>query len=149
MTPLETLDTMLGYLDFVAEIEEQERDGEPVLQILTNEPDRLIGNRGERLDDIQYLLNRIVQSKDRAARRVIVDVEHYRAMRDDALIERVRHLSQAVRNSGQSVQTDPLNSYQRRIIHNAFKGDEEIETWSPPDDARLKRITLRKRTKEG
>lgn len=145
MTPRETLDAMLGYLDFVAQIEEQERDGAPVLQVFTNEADRLIGNRGERLDDIQFLLNRILQSKNRDAQRIIVDVEHYRAMRDDALIERVRHLSVAVINSGHSVQTDPLNSYERRVVHNAFKEDPQVETWSPPDDARLKRITLRPR----
>jgi predicted RNA-binding protein Jag len=38
-----------------------------------------------------------------------------------------------------------MNAYERRIVHNAFKDDPEIATWSPPDDARLKRITLRKR----
>ena len=40
---------------------------------------------------------------------------------------------------------EPMNSYQRRIIHNAFKGDPDIETWSPADDARIKRITLRRK----
>ena len=39
-----------------------------------------------------------------------------------------------------------MNAYERRIVHNAFKDDPEVMTWSPPDDARVKRITLRKRT---
>jgi predicted RNA-binding protein Jag len=43
------------------------------------------------------------------------------------------------------MQTAPLNSYDRRIVHNAFKDDPELVTWSPPDEARVKRITIRKR----
>ena len=52
---------------------------------------------------------------------------------------------QTIRSIGRPIQTDPLNSYDRRIVHNAFKDDPEIGTWSPPDDARVKRITLRPR----
>ena len=76
-----------------------------------------------------------------------VDVEHHRAMRDDALVEKVLHLALAVRSTGRPIQTDPLNSYDRRIVHNAFKDDPEITTWSPQDDARVKRITIRQRKK--
>ena len=78
---------------------------------------------------------------------MIVDVEHYRAMRDDTLVEKVRHLAQAVRSTGRPLQTDPLNSYDRRIVHNAFKDDPDICTWSPQDDARVKRITIKSRPK--
>jgi hypothetical protein len=72
-------------------------------------------------------------------------VEAYRSMRDDALVAKVRQLAGAVRASGRPMQTAPLNSYDRRIVHNAFKDDPELTTWSPPDDARVKRITIRKR----
>jgi spoIIIJ-associated protein len=74
-----------------------------------------------------------------------VDIEHFRAMRDDALVATVQQLSKAVRVTGRPIQTDPLNSYDRRIVHNAFKDDPEVMTWSPQDDSRVKRITLRKR----
>lgn len=146
-TPTEVLDTILGYLGFVVEIVEQERDGNPVLQVLTHEPERLIGRRDEVIDDLQYLVNRVLAAQEPPGPRVIVDVEHHRAMRDDALIDKVRHLALAVRSTGRPIQTEPLNSYDRRIVHNAFKDDPEISTWSPPDDARVKRITLRLRTK--
>ncbi|MFV0336639.1 MAG: protein jag [Chthoniobacterales bacterium] len=139
-----TLDTMLGYLGFFVEIEEQERGNNPVLQIRTSEPDRLIGRHGEVMEDLQFLVNRVVQAKDPAVPRVVVDVEHYRMMRDDALIDNVRHLADAVRNTGKSLRTEPLNSYDRRLVHNAFKDDPDIETSSPSDNARLKRITLRR-----
>ena len=80
---------MLGYLGFVFEIEEQERDGHKVLQIFTHEADRLIGRREQTLDDLQFLLNRILQARNPKAARVVVDVDHHRAMRDDALIAKV------------------------------------------------------------
>jgi spoIIIJ-associated protein len=58
----------------------------------------------------------------------------------------VQQLSKAVRATGRPIQTDPLNSYDRRIVHNIFKDDPEVMTWSPQDDSRMKRITLRKRS---
>jgi len=142
--PKEILDTILGYLGFFVEIEEQERDGQKVLQIFSSEPERLIGRREQVMDDLQFLVNRILQTKDKDAPRVVVDVGHHRVMRDDALILKVRQMAESVRISGQSVHTEPLNSYDRRLVHNAFKDDPEITTWSPKDDARLKRISIRK-----
>jgi spoIIIJ-associated protein len=78
---------------------------------------------------------------------VIVDVEHHRDMRDDALLQKIQHLAEAVRNGGRPLQTEPMNSYDRRLVHNAFKDDPELTTWSPPDDARVKRITIKPRKK--
>jgi spoIIIJ-associated protein len=144
-TPVEILDTLLGYLGFVAEVKEELNDGNTTLQIITNETDRLIGRHEEVMDDLQYLVNRMLASQSPPGARVIVDVQHYRSMRDDALVAKVRQLAGAVRASGRPMQTAPLNSYDRRIVHNAFKDDPELTTWSPPDDARVKRITIRKR----
>ena len=144
-TPVEILDTLLGYLGFVAEVTEEQNDGNTTLQILTNETDRLIGRHEEVMDDLQYLVNRILASQNPPGARIIVDVQHYRSMRDDALVAKVIQLASAVRASGRPMQTAPLNSYDRRIVHNAFKDDPELVTWSPPDDARVKRITIRKR----
>ena len=144
-TPVEILDTLLGYLGFVAEVKEEQNDGKTTLQILTNETDRLIGRREEVMDDLQYLVNRILTSQNPPGARIIVDVQHYRSMRDDALVAKVRQLASAVRASGRPMQTVPLNSYDRRIVHNLFKDDPDITTWSPQDEARLKRITIKKR----
>jgi len=143
--PAEILDTILGYLGFVATIELEEHEGTPVLQILTHEPERLVGRREEVMEDLQHLVNRILANQKPPGPRVIVDVQHHRAMRDDALVEKVRQLANVVRATGRPMQTLPLNSYDRRIVHNLFKDDPAVTTWSPPDDARLKRITIRKR----
>ena len=99
------------------------------------------------MEDIQLLLNRMVQAQEKEAPRVVVDVEHWREMKDDSLLQRVRQLADVVRKTGRPFQLEPMNSYQRRIIHNAFKEDADVMTWSPPDDARIKRITLRRRIK--
>lgn len=143
--PAEILDTLLGYLGFVATIELEEHEGTPVLQILTHEPERLVGRREEVMEDLQHLVNRILANQKPPGPRVIVDVQHHRAMRDDALVEKVRQLANVVRATGRPMQTLPLNSYDRRIVHNLFKDDPAVTTWSPPDEARLKRITIRKR----
>jgi spoIIIJ-associated protein len=145
LTPREVLDTILGYLGFVFEIEEQERDGHLVLQIFTHEADRIIGHRDQTLDDLQFLVNRVLQSRDQKAQRVIVDVDHHRTMRDDALVAKMRHLAEAVKSTGRPILTDPLNSYDRYVVHNAFKDDPDFATSSPPDDAKLKRITIKLR----
>ncbi len=146
MTPKELLDTILGYLGFVVEIAEAQHEGGGlVLQIYTEESRRLIGRDGATLEAIQFLLNRLIQAKDKNAEKVIVDCEHYRSMREDRIVQRVRELAERVRITGRSLQLEPMNSYERRIVHNAFKDDPEVATWSPSDSARIKQITLLKR----
>jgi spoIIIJ-associated protein len=146
MSPKELLDTMLGYLGFVVQIEEtQNEGGNLTLQIYTEESRRLIGRDGETLEAIQFLLNRLIQAKDKDAPKVVVDCEHYRSMREDRIVQRVRELAERVRITGRSLQLEPMNSYERRIVHNAFKDDPDVATWSPSDSARIKQITLVKR----
>jgi spoIIIJ-associated protein len=144
-TAREILDTMLGYLGFVCDIKEFDTPNGLVLQIYTPERERLIGRHGETLEDIQFLLNRLVQVRDREAPRVHVDVEHFREMREDGLVQKVRQFGELVRKTGRPCHLDPMNAYDRRIVHNVFKDDPEVMSWSPPDDARIKRITLQKR----
>jgi spoIIIJ-associated protein len=139
------LDTMLGYLGFVCEIDEEDRDGFLLLQVHTPEKERLIGRHGEILEDVQFLLNRIVQAKHPDQPRAQVDIEYYREMREDAIVLRARQIADLVKKTGRPFHLDPMNSYDRRIIHNAFKDDPDIITWSPPDEARMKRITLKKK----
>jgi spoIIIJ-associated protein len=146
--PKETLDSMLGLLGFVCEIKEfPHEDGSLTLQVYTAEKDRLIGRHGETLDDLQMLLNRLLQSKNRDSRKVQVDVEHWREMKDDQLVAKVKQLAELVRKTGRPFQLEPMNAYERRIVHHAFQDDPDIATWSPPDDARIKRITLKKKVK--
>ena len=139
------MDAMLGLLGFVCEIKEFPHEHGLTLMVYTAEKDRLIGRNGVLLEDIQLLLNRVLLAKDKDAPKVQVDIEHWREMRDDALAQRVKQLAEAVRQTGRPYHLEPMNAYERRIVHTAFKDDPEVMTWSPPDDSRIKRITLRRR----
>ncbi len=146
MPPKDILDTMLGFLGFGADIQESyDEAGHLTLQIYMNEPGRLIGPHGETLHNLQTLLNRILNSTDPNAPRVTVDIEHYRTMRQDGLLSRVMARAERVRLTGRPITLEPMNSYDRRIIHNAFKDDPELEASSPPGDRRMKSMTIRRR----
>ena len=125
-TPREVLDTTLGHLGFVVEIEEEERDGHLILQIKTTEPKRLIGRRDETLESLQFLVNRILQTRNHGAHRI-------------------HQLADAVRSNGRPVETEPLNSYDRRLVHNAYREDAELETASHEGVDKIKRMTIRRR----
>lgn len=150
MTSLEQarqiLDSLLGHLGFVVQIEEENGPEGPTLQILTEEPDRIIGKRGEVLDDVQYLVNRILQRRDPKAPRIRVDVEYFRTMREDRMLAKVKELADRVRATGQPAVLNPMNSYYRRLVHNIFINDPDIASESGKGDDRFKRITLKKRT---
>lgn len=138
----ELLDTMLGYLGFVVRIEIDTSQAEPCLQVFTEEDRYLLGRDGERLDDIQYLVNRLLLEKDESAPRVRVDINHFRSMSEDRLIEEAESLARRVISSGRPLKMEPMNSYHRRIVHNHFKDHPKVKTWSPTDDARIKRVTI-------
>jgi spoIIIJ-associated protein len=139
------LDTMLGYLGFTVQIEDHDSPEGPTLQILTDDADTLIGRRGEILDDIQYLVNRILVRHLKGAPRIRVDVEYYRSIREDTLVDHVQQMAQRVRATGKAVVLNPMNSYYRRIVHNVFLNDPEVASVSENGPSRFKRITLKRR----
>ena len=139
------IDSMLGYLGFVVRVEPDQEEQGPAVQIFTNEAPILLGRNGDRLDDIQYLVNRLLFARSKEAPRIRVDIEYFRAMREDSLLESVREVADRVRQSGRPVRLNPLNSYYRRIVHDAFKDDPDIITTSPNDRSRMKRITVARR----
>lgn len=149
MRPVEAakkiLDTMLGHLGFHPEIEIHDSDDEPCLQILTPRSELMIGRDGERLDDLQYLVNRVLKKHFPKAPRVRIDCEHYRAIQEDKLSAEVRAAADAVKTSGKPFKMRPLNAYYRRLVHNALLDHPEVESVSPGGDDRLKRILIRPR----
>lgn len=133
---------MLGHLGLVFEVEESEQGGRTVLNIRTRDPARIVGRDGETLDDLQYLLNRILNRNEEGAANVIVDVEGHRKREKLDFIGRVRLHADEVRRTGQSYQLPAMNSYDRRLVHQAFADDPNIATQSEEGTARLKHITL-------
>jgi spoIIIJ-associated protein len=138
----ETLELMLGHLGLVFEVEEIEQGGRCVLNIRARDAGRLIGRDGHTLEDLQYLLNRILNRHDETASGVIVDVEGYRQKEKQDFIGRIRELAEQVRRTGHPLVLAPMNSFDRRLVHQAFADDPEIMTQSEEGAARLKQITL-------
>jgi len=144
--PQEILATLLRGLGFTAfEIIEEESLTGTVLQVLTEESEPLIGREGEGIDDLQFLLNRILQARDPQSPKAHIDIARYREGRNRRLIDTVMEAARLVRETGQPYHLEPMQAYERRIVHRAFLNDPEITTWSPADDARIKRITLMRR----
>ncbi len=136
------LDTMLGHLGFPASIEPQDTPDGTCLQIHTGENAALIGKEGDRLDDLQYLVNRILRRHFPKAERIKVDCGHFRSIQEDQLHKEVLGIAERVKSSGKSFQMRPLNAYYRRLVYNVLVADPEIVSHSPEGDDRLKRITI-------
>jgi spoIIIJ-associated protein len=136
------LDAMLGHLGLAAEIQIQETADGPCLQVFSSEKDLIIGENGDRLDDIQYLVNRILRRQMPDAVRVKVDCEHFRSMQEDQLQEEVRELVELVKTQRKTYRMRPLNAYYRRLSYNVIAGDDAVSATSPAGDDRLKRISI-------
>lgn len=136
------LDTMLGHLGFTATIEVQETHDGPCLQIHSGESEAIIGKDGDRLDDFQYLVNRIVRRHLPKAERIKVDCGHFRSIQEDHLNDEVKGIADRVKSTGKAFQMRPLNAYYRRLVYNVLADDPQIISHSPQGDDRLKRITI-------
>ena len=116
------------------------------LQIYTAEKDRLIGRNGETARGHAVSAQPAAPGEGQGCARACRWISSIGARCGRTRSShRVRQIAEIVRQTGRPYHLEPMNAYERRIVHNAFKDDPEIMTWSPPDDARLKRITLKKR----
>ena len=140
----QSLKSLLASLGFSADIEITETDGIVCLNISSPDSQYIIGGDGDRLDDLQYLVNRMIQRKMEDAPRVKVDCDHYRERNEARLLEKARSLAERVQESGKPMKMPPLNAYHRRLVHNALQSMEGIVTESEDGDSRYKRITIRK-----
>lgn len=102
----------------------------------------LIGDEGDRLDDLQYMVNRLVQARWEEAPRVRVDCDNYRARAEAKLLRRARSRAERVLKTGTPLLMEKLNAYQRRLVHNELATMAGIVTQSEDTDSRFKRITI-------
>lgn len=135
----ESLLTPLGF-SFTLSTEPYE-DG---ISLLIESPDArfLIGEEGDRLDDLQYMVNRLVQARWGDAPRVRVDCDNYRARAEAKLLRRARSRAERVLKTGKPLLMEKLNAYQRRLVHNELATIPGIVTQSEDTDSRFKRITI-------
>ena len=136
------LEEMLGRLGFSISVERCGTEEEPCLNITSDDSGVLIGKGGDRLEDIQYLVNRITSKRVPDLPRVKIDCDFYRKNQERELLENVGKLADKVKADGRSARTRPLNAYYRRLVHNYFLDDNQIETTSPEGSSRFKRIQI-------
>jgi spoIIIJ-associated protein len=125
-----TLEQLLQTLGFTATVEEHPLTDGLVLEVKTDDSGRLIGRQGQTLADLQYLLNRMIFQQDPQAPKVQVDVGGYRGQARDALVKRAKDAADKVRRWGDVVELEPMNAFDRRIVHNTLKDDSGVETHS-------------------
>ncbi|WP_178550130.1 RNA-binding cell elongation regulator Jag/EloR [Frisingicoccus sp.] len=105
----------------------------------------LIGKRGQTLDSLQYLISLVVNKESDSYIKVKVDTEDYRERRKQTLENLAKNLSYKVKRTRRPVTLEPMNPYERRIIHSALQNDRYVETHSEGDEPYRKVvITLKK-----
>lgn len=90
----------------------------------------LIGKRGQTLDSLQYLTSLVVNKEQQDYVRVKLDTENYRSRRKDTLENLARNIAYKVKKTRKPVVLEPMNPYERRIIHSALQGNKFVETYS-------------------
>lgn len=124
------LNDIINSMDLQVELDIKEKDN--VLNINMKGPELgiLIGRRGETLDALQFLVNLSVNKNKEIRRKIIIDVEGYRHRREETLQKLAIKLANKARQRGRSVVLEPMSSQERRIIHTALQGRDDIYTFS-------------------
>ena|SRR6185437_6417048 len=138
----EVLEKILSSLGFETTIEEQKIDDGVLLDVKTEEAGRLIGRQGQTLGDLQYITNRILFQQDPGSPKVTVDVGGYRSQAREALVKKAQDAAEKVRRCGDAVELEPLNAFDRRVVHQALKDDPDVETTSVEVDGTDKKAII-------
>lgn len=118
-----------------AEIKIKEIKDKIKIELIGSNMGILIGYRGETLDSLQYLVSLVInKNHDGEYRRVIIDTENYRTKREETLKRLAIRMSNKVQKSRKTVKFEPMNPYERRIIHSALQNNKNIKTYSEGDE---------------
>jgi spoIIIJ-associated protein len=131
-------------MDVDADVLTQEDKESVTIKITGDNIGILIGRRGETLDSLQYLTSLVVNKNKQNYKRVIIDIENYRQKRKETLIKLANKLAERVVKYKKSITLEPMNPYERRIIHSSLQNHKYVETHSIGDEPNRKvMITLK------
>jgi spoIIIJ-associated protein len=108
----------------------------------------LIGRRGQTLDALQYVLNKMVNKAEKRPVRLVLDAEDYRGRRRQALEDLAARMGEKARRSGKPITISPMNAHDRRIVHLALKDDGRVRTASR-GEGEMKKIIIFPNDKRG
>lgn len=104
----------------------------------------IIGKRGETLDSLQYIVNLVTNRNADTYIRVILDCNQYRSKRERSLQKLARRLADKAVQTGRDIKLEPMNPYERRIIHTYLQNDEKVNTFSQGNEPNRRVIIKRK-----
>ncbi|GLC30465.1 RNA-binding cell elongation regulator Jag/EloR [Clostridium omnivorum] len=126
---------VLNSMNVKAEIKIKEENDAVKINLTGPDMGILIGYRGETLDSLQYLVSLVVNKDNNYAyRRVVLDTENYRQKREETLKRLADKMASTVRRTGKLIKLEPMNPYERRIIHSALQENPYVETYSEGDE---------------
>ena len=132
----EYLESLFKAMDIQTEIQIEFDETENVLSINLEGPEMgiLIGKRGQTLDALQYIISLAVNKKSESYIRVKLDTENYRARRKETLENLAKNIAFKVKRSKRSFALEPMNPYERRIIHATLQNDKYVSTKSEGEE---------------
>ena len=117
----------MGEVTIVSSIDEE---GALAIEMSGDNMGILIGKRGQTLDSLQYLTNRVANKSQDGYVRVKLDTEDYRKRRKQTLENLAKNIAYKVKRSRKPISLEPMNPYERRIIHSALQADDRVSTHS-------------------
>ncbi|MBI5968087.1 MAG: protein jag [Deltaproteobacteria bacterium] len=129
-TAKKTLQDLLGLLGVKAVVDLKEEPERILLNIQGDGSGLLIGRKGQTLDALEYLINKIVHKGAEDKKRIVVDTENYRSRREESLVRLAHRLGEKAKRMGRPVTISPMSAHDRRIIHLALQDDENLRTRS-------------------
>ena len=121
-------------LTVVVDVKYDEINNNMEIDLSGDEMGVLIGKRGQTLDSLQYLVSLVVNKGVENYIHVKVDTENYRQRRKETLENLAKNISYKVKRTKRPVSLEPMNPYERRIIHSALQNDRYVTTYSEGDD---------------
>lgn len=132
------LQNIFDKMDVEVEIEKEEDDDSMMLRVTGTDSGIIIGRRGETLDALQYLTSLVVNKNSDEYKRVTIDIENYRQKREETLVRLADRLADRVIRYRRNVTLEPMNPYERRIIHSTLQSNDYVETYSVGEDPNRK-----------
>lgn len=136
-------------MEVVIDIKYNEEEKSMDIELSGNEMGVLIGKRGQTLDSLQYIISLVVNKESDSYIRIKVDTENYRERRKATLENLAKNLAYKVKRTRRPVSLEPMNPYERRVIHSVLQNDRYVETHSEGEEPYRKVvITLKKDYRE-
>ena len=133
-TAKDFLKEMFIAMGLIVNVETSLTDKHLEIKISGDDMGIIIGKRGQTLDAIQYLVNLVVNKGTAPYISVTLDTENYRERRKETLETLAHNLARKVKHTGKNVVLEPMNPYERRIIHSALQNDKYVSTYSEGTD---------------